>query len=188
MVIAPGTGRARDLRSVMIMVDDASEAVEQFRQLRDDDEGGSAYPGGFLYIPTNVGMNGVVKIGQTQRSPHARAFELSSHSGVPLPFEVYCYFEVSDRLAAEKQSHNVLNHLRVSSSREFFRIEPNEAAQILECVLTNLITGKMQPIGLAPLQQDPVPPLQLSDVPDRATSERARYLIASPPNSPSGQN
>ncbi|MEK7424894.1 MAG: GIY-YIG nuclease family protein [Actinomycetota bacterium] len=75
---------------------------------------------GFVYVLTNEYMPDLVKIGCTERSPAARADELSKPSGVPAPFVVRCYIEVREFQAVEKALHKWLNALRINPSREFF--------------------------------------------------------------------
>ncbi len=75
---------------------------------------------GFVYILTNEYMPDVVKIGCTERSPHARSEELSRSSGVPAPFRVLCYAEVTDFQGFERKVHEWLGHHRVNENREFF--------------------------------------------------------------------
>lgn len=75
---------------------------------------------GFVYMLSNQYMPTVVKIGCTERSPHARAKELSHSTGVPASFEVVCYIEVENFQAIEKSIHYDLGYRRVSENREFF--------------------------------------------------------------------
>lgn len=82
---------------------------------------------GFVYILTNRSIPGLVKIGFTERSPHARCRALSSGTGVPTPYEVYAYVEVTDAQAAESCVHRSLAGKRNSKAREFFSIEPLNA-------------------------------------------------------------
>lgn len=76
---------------------------------------------GFIYVLSNVEMHDVYKIGMTTRSPHARAMELSKVTGVPVPFDVVYYVEVSDPVKQEKRVHDALSYCRVDSGREFFK-------------------------------------------------------------------
>ena len=75
---------------------------------------------GFVYILSNLYMPDLIKIGCTERSPHARADELSKATGVPTPFQVMCYAEFEDFQSQERSLHGWLNHSRVNDSREFF--------------------------------------------------------------------
>lgn len=76
---------------------------------------------GFIYVLSNIEMQDVYKIGMTTRSPHARAMELSKVTGVPEPFDVVYYVEVSDPAKQEKRVHDALDYCRVGSGREFFK-------------------------------------------------------------------
>jgi len=76
---------------------------------------------GFLYILSNISMPELKKVGQSERHPEIRAAELSMNSGVPTPFEVIFFIEVSDRIEAEKKVHLALSHVRVGGDREFFK-------------------------------------------------------------------
>jgi hypothetical protein len=75
---------------------------------------------GFVYILSNACMPDLVKIGCSERSPHARAAELSGSSGVPIDFRVLCYAEFENFQNVERQMHQWCAHQRVSSRREFF--------------------------------------------------------------------
>jgi hypothetical protein len=109
---------------------------------RDDNWGSYASGGayGFLYVFTNQSMPGLVKVGQTERHPAARVLELSNHSGVPTPFTVSFYIEVSDRFRAEQIIHGALAACRVSADREFFRATPDEVERLLYEVATEFIS------------------------------------------------
>ena len=75
---------------------------------------------GFVYVLDNAFMPGLIKIGCSERSPHARAAELSGGSGVPIDFRVLCYAEFQDFQNVERQMHQWCNAYRVNSRREFF--------------------------------------------------------------------
>lgn len=80
---------------------------------------------GFVYILVNRYMRTtserpLFKVGCTERSPHQRAAELSSGSGIPAPFEVLCYAEFKEFQAVERKMHEWLSEYRVSDNREFF--------------------------------------------------------------------
>lgn len=75
---------------------------------------------GFVYVLVNRGMPEIYKVGCTERSPHARAADLSRASGVPGPFEVLCYVEVPDFGRVERDLHRWLQAHRFNASREFF--------------------------------------------------------------------
>jgi hypothetical protein len=76
---------------------------------------------GFVYILHNPAMNGIYKVGFTMRSPHARAAELSTGSGVAMDFEVVYYVETYDPSETEREIHAELAEYRINPDREFFR-------------------------------------------------------------------
>lgn len=85
---------------------------------------------GNVYILTNEHMPGLVKIGRTSGCPQGRASQLYA-TGVPGPFFVYASVCAPDCMELEARVHNELSECRVSESREFFKIEPHEAARCL---------------------------------------------------------
>jgi T5orf172 domain len=88
---------------------------------------------GYIYVLTNPGMVGLVKVGKTSRSPELRAAELSQATGVAQPFLLIYSRGFKDMDAAERQAHVALGILgkRVSRGREFFEILPHKAVQIV---------------------------------------------------------
>src|SRR5690606_32879169 len=88
---------------------------------------------GYVYVLTNPAMPGLVKIGRTTRSPEERMLELTSATGVPIPFQLVYEVRVADCYAAESLVHAVLEErgVRVSSSREVYAITPSEAVEIV---------------------------------------------------------
>jgi DNA segregation ATPase FtsK/SpoIIIE-like protein len=89
----------------------------------------------FIYILENPSMPGLVKIGRTERSVSERLTELSSHTGVPTGFSVVKEFAVTNSVEAERIIHERLSVYRVAANREFFKIEPEDATDIIESIL-----------------------------------------------------
>lgn len=88
---------------------------------------------GFVYILVNDFLKGLVKIGMTASDPKRRARELSG-TGLPAPFKVYAYLQTSRYVAVEDLVHRILTKLtkrRVNQNREFYKIKPREALEIL---------------------------------------------------------
>lgn len=75
---------------------------------------------GFVYVLANRLMPRIYKIGMTMRSPVARCEELSSPTGVPVPFDLIFYAEVEDPAQVEREIHSALVDVRVNPAREFF--------------------------------------------------------------------
>ena len=86
---------------------------------------------GFVYILTNKAYPDLVKVGETSGNPEERAAQLSNTS-VPYPFKVYGFVEVDDPKGVEQRTHRKLVKYRESSNREYFRIDPKAALQMLE--------------------------------------------------------
>lgn len=79
-----------------------------------------------IYVLTNEAMPGIVKVGLTTDSVESRITQLSSHTGVPLPFECYFAAEVTDCVKLEKTLHQLFSENRVNPKREFFKIDPEK--------------------------------------------------------------
>lgn len=86
---------------------------------------------GYVYVLTNPAMPGIVKIGSTGRTPKARARELSSTTGVALPFKVAFCVKVRDAVGVERAAHEALKRHRVNRRREFFSVSSGRARQII---------------------------------------------------------
>lgn len=84
-----------------------------------------------VYLLTNPSIPDLVKIGQTG-DLESRIKSLSSHSGIPVPFELYYACEVENGLDVEKRIHFGFGDHRVNPKREFFRINPERVKMILE--------------------------------------------------------
>jgi len=79
-------------------------------------------------------MPGLIKLGSVNgagRTVKDRANELFT-TGVAEKFNIEFFAEVPDARATEKKIHEILESYRNKSSREFFRIEPDKAKNIIE--------------------------------------------------------
>ena len=85
---------------------------------------------GYVYILTNSSMPGLIKVGRTSRDVDLRAAELWQ-TGVPTKFEIYASEKTCDCVQLEAFAHGDLRKHRLNKSREFFRIEPEEAHERL---------------------------------------------------------
>lgn len=98
---------------------------------------------GYIYILENVEMPNCVKIGKTINEPSNRAAQLSSVTGVPVPFVVTYKAYFADCSIAEVFVHALLESkgLRLSTNREFFSVSPSEAIAAVkqaETMLANM--------------------------------------------------
>lgn len=100
-----------------------------------------------VYVLTNPAMPGLVKIGITSRKDlKARMNDLQT-TGVPLPFECFRALEVRDTERGKKLEralHQAFNKVRVNPNREFFELEPEEAAAVLEVFPGKDVTPQMK--------------------------------------------
>jgi hypothetical protein len=92
---------------------------------------------GFVYILKSAMMPNIYKIGRTSRSLYERIEELSGSTGVPVSFDLLCAMFVKDSYLVEQYMHESLSTQRVSSSREFFKLNSDsEAKKIFLSVLS----------------------------------------------------
>ncbi|MDB6023932.1 MAG: spoIIIE [Verrucomicrobiales bacterium] len=89
----------------------------------------------FLYVLENPSMPDLVKIGRTERSVSIRVSELSSHTGVPTGFVVVKEYAVANSVEAERIIHERLSDYRLADNREFFRMEAEDATDIIDSIL-----------------------------------------------------
>lgn len=87
---------------------------------------------GFVYCLSNPCMPGVLKIGMTHRSPMQCCQELSSSTSAPVPFTLLCYGEVQLPREAELYLHEALSDERINGSREFFKINFESVAALIQ--------------------------------------------------------
>lgn len=90
---------------------------------------------GYIYIMTNPALKGMVKIGYAT-DVEIRRKQLST-TALPYDYEVYATYETSGNLE-DKKLHKMIDNLnpdlRVSKSREFFVMSPEEAYELLESI------------------------------------------------------
>lgn len=86
---------------------------------------------GWLYVISSPSLPGLVKLGVTRHlNPVMRIRQLSS-SILPEPFHAHCFVFSDDCFELESQMHKYFDKERVNPDREFFRIEPKEAIEVL---------------------------------------------------------
>ena len=95
-----------------------------------------------IYVLTNPAFPDHVKIGKT-KNVERRVKELSRHSGVPEPFEIYYACEVTDAAKVEKHILAALGDYRKNMNREFLKIEPDKLKLILQLVELKDVTPKV---------------------------------------------
>jgi hypothetical protein len=78
------------------------------------------------------------KIGLTRRNTQLRSAELTSATGVPLPFGILATWKVGNCERVEQETHKRLAAYRVNPRREFFHTELSEIVRIVEAVIKEL--------------------------------------------------
>ena len=86
---------------------------------------------GIVYILTHKFMPDLVKIGKTKNSLPNRMSQLNNTS-IPVPFDCYFAAEVDDYETVEVKLHKIFSDRNVG--KEFFEVEPNRAALVLQLV------------------------------------------------------
>jgi len=91
---------------------------------------------GIVYLLINEAMPGFVKIGRTNRTdPQVRIDELYNTS-VPVPFECVLAVKVTNPSEVEETLHKAFASNRINPNREFFQIEPEHPAAILNLLIS----------------------------------------------------
>ncbi len=90
---------------------------------------------GYIYIMTNPALIDMVKIGFAT-DVETRRKQLST-TALPYDYEIYATYETSGNLE-DKKLHKLIDNLnpdlRVSKSREFFVMKPEDAYELLEAI------------------------------------------------------
>ena len=83
----------------------------------------------WVYVLSNPTLPNLLKIGYTKLNPEVRASQISSATGVPLPYVVEWAFKCFNGEQLEGEVHVALKEYRVNTSREFFQISLEEAKE-----------------------------------------------------------
>ena len=99
-----------------------------------------------VYVFTNPAMPGLIKIGMTTRDDvKERLRELSSPTGVPMPFECPYAAVVRNATEAEKAIHDAFADKRLPR-REFFTVSENKVIALLKQMEISDATPQAQKI------------------------------------------
>ena len=88
----------------------------------------------WVYILSNQSMPGLLKIGYTKYDPEVRSKQISRGTGIPLEFKVEWAYKCFNGEEIERETHKFLKSKRISKSREFFRIELEEAKTTIQMI------------------------------------------------------
>jgi hypothetical protein len=107
--------------------DEVKYYTSRFRQSVNGSNGDQS-----VYILESESMPDMIKIGYTKGDPIDRAYALSKSTGVPTPFNVVYSYSCFNGERIEKAVHKHFRKQRVNKQREFFYVDLDEAAQIIE--------------------------------------------------------
>lgn len=93
----------------------------------------------WVYILSNPTSPGLLKIGYTKQTPEERCKQISSATGVALPYKVEWAYKCFNGETVERQVHHKLKAYRVNNNKEFFQISLDEAKKVI-----NLIGNKLK--------------------------------------------
>jgi hypothetical protein len=102
--------------------DEGWEQVEYFVNKRKDTNLSYTGEGQWVYVLSNKSMPGILKIGYTKLDPIKRLKQLSTATGVVVPFELEFSFKCYNAESLEREIHEYLNEYRINNRREFFKI------------------------------------------------------------------
>lgn len=116
---------------------------------------------GIVYVLINPAMPGYVKIGKT--TDLVRRIAQLNNEAVPEPFICVYAAHVVDRHKVERVLHTIFESHRSTKDREFFRINPEDARQVLALMSHDDVTGSAAPNG-ARSRVNEKPPARLFSV------------------------
>ena len=85
----------------------------------------------WVYILSNPSLPNMLKIGYTKGEPETRAKQVSSSTGVALPYKVEWAFQCFNGFQLEQEVHRELESYRVNHRKEFFDIPLDEAQEAI---------------------------------------------------------
>lgn len=88
----------------------------------------------WVYILSNPTSPGLLKIGYTKKLPEERAKQISSATGVALPYKVEWAYQCFNGETVEREVHHKLKSQRVNNSKEFFQIGLEEAKEVINLI------------------------------------------------------
>jgi len=89
----------------------------------------------WVYILSNPSIPNVLKIGYTNLNPELRAKQISSSTGVVVPFKVEWATKCNNGYELENIIHKTLKDYRVNNQREFFQIDLEESKNIIKLIM-----------------------------------------------------
>lgn len=102
---------------------------------------------GWVYVMSNQSMPDILKIGVTKRTVEERRRNLSSSTGVPIPFDIEYECEVEDCYRVEKAIKTIFAPYRINPKKEFYKVSVTQVIALLQLVgirnTTELIAAEL---------------------------------------------
>ena len=116
------------------MAKDGWEKVTYYLPKRNDTYINRGDGNQWVYILSNPTIPNTLKIGYTNLSPELRAKQISSSTGVVVPFKVEWAFRCFDGSLMENEVHIALKEYRINNQREFFQVDLEEAKSVIKLI------------------------------------------------------
>jgi hypothetical protein len=123
MVVAPGVGSADDLMPLARAEKAGPPAVKKSKTT------------GYVYVMSDPGTTGLLKIGQTMNHPEVRLHQLNKETSRVYPLELVEFWECDNPPAIEHKLHEAFSHCRITQSREFFATDVETVRQAVRRIL-----------------------------------------------------
>lgn len=113
---------------------------------------------GWVYVISNAGMPGLVKVGVTKRTPEIRAQDMATSSNLPFDFEVKFKIYTYDPWLVESRAHSVLKERGRHFKKEWFSCTDVEAAKVIKIFAYPLDGSYEEPLPTSGEDQIPASP------------------------------
>ena len=88
----------------------------------------------WVYVLSNPTMPAILKIGYTKKLPEERAKQISTATGVALPYKVEWAYKCFNGETIEREVHHKLRSKRANTSKEFFWVDLEEAKEVITLI------------------------------------------------------
>ena len=88
----------------------------------------------WVYILSNPSSPGLLKIGYTKQTPEERCKQISSATGVALPYKIEWAYKCFNGETVEREVHHKLKAYRVNNNKEFFQVSLEEAKETIKLI------------------------------------------------------
>ena len=111
--------------------EDGWDKITYYTSRRKDTYANRGKGDSWVYILSNPSLPNMLKIGFTKGEPEVRAKQVSSSTGVALPYKVEWALQCFNGSQLEQEVHRELESYRVNHQREFFDIPLDEAQEAI---------------------------------------------------------